>query len=114
MAALPTYLRPLTLVAMHTGLRQGELLNLRWNDVDLSASVLVVKEAKSGEGRRIPFNSAVREAFLGIKGGGNHRRKRVIQSAGDRSGYVFRAKEGGVLQNLRRTWGGGAAQSQNS
>ncbi len=90
---------------MHTGLRQSELLNLRWNDVDLSACVLVIKEAKSGEGRRIPFNSVVQEVFSRMKRARNIKRKRILDPQKDAIAYVFRSKEGGVLHNLRRTWG---------
>ncbi len=32
----PPYLRPLLLVALHTGARQGELFALQWDDIDLS------------------------------------------------------------------------------
>ena len=35
-------LLPLYVVAVHTGLRQGELLALRWSDVDLGAGTLTV------------------------------------------------------------------------
>ena len=35
-------LLPLYVVAIHTGLRQGELLALRWSDVDLGAGTLTV------------------------------------------------------------------------
>jgi len=36
---------PLLIVAISTGLRQGELLGLRWEDVDLPASVIHVRHA---------------------------------------------------------------------
>src|ERR1051326_1122064 len=36
---------PLLLVAISTGLRQGELLGLRWEDVDLSASLIRVRHS---------------------------------------------------------------------
>lgn len=38
-------LRPLVVVALATGLRQGELLGLRWSDVDLGAGQLAVSSA---------------------------------------------------------------------
>ncbi len=38
---------PIWLVALHTGMRRGELLGLRWQDVDLDASVLRVRQALS-------------------------------------------------------------------
>jgi integrase len=40
-------LHPLWLVAASTGLRRGELLGLRWDDVDLDAGVLAVRRALS-------------------------------------------------------------------
>jgi len=52
------HLRPLVTVALNTGLRRGELLGLRWGDVNLAAKVLTVtaETAKSGHTRRIPLN----------------------------------------------------------
>jgi integrase len=45
----------LYVLAIHTGLRQGELLGLRWEDVDLEAGTLCVKHTLSGaeEGRPV-------------------------------------------------------------
>jgi len=42
-AATDTY-SPVWLIALHTGMRRGELLGLRWQDVDLAASVLHVRQ----------------------------------------------------------------------
>jgi len=38
---------PVWLVALHTGMRRGELLGLRWQDVDLDTGVLHVRQALS-------------------------------------------------------------------
>ena len=35
-----TYLKPLILIAIETGLRQGELVKLKWSDVDLDSRLL--------------------------------------------------------------------------
>jgi integrase len=53
------HLRPLVLVALNTGLRRGELLELRWSDVNLPGKLLTVAatSAKSGNTRHIPLNS---------------------------------------------------------
>jgi integrase len=50
--ALAEWLRPLAFFAIHTGLRLGELLRLRWSDFDFGSGSLPVREAKSGDGRR--------------------------------------------------------------
>jgi integrase len=52
------HLRPLVVVALNTGLRRGELLGLKWANVNLTGKVLTVTAAtaKSGHTRRIPLN----------------------------------------------------------
>jgi integrase len=53
------HLTPLVLLAMNTGLRRGELLSLRWSDINLDARLLTVRAetAKSGKQRHIPLNA---------------------------------------------------------
>src|SRR6185436_468534 len=52
---LPTYLSPLVEVAYLTGWRRGELLNLRWRDVDWQGGELRLHDSKNGQGRVFPF-----------------------------------------------------------
>jgi integrase len=66
----------LYVIAVHYGLRQGELLGLKWADIDLNAGTLQVRrtmsetrtgrieeETKSGKGRRIDLSRTVIEAL---------------------------------------------------
>ena len=66
----------LYVLAVHYGLRQGELLGLKWADLDMNAGVLQVRrtmseardgrieeETKSGKGRRIDLSQSVLEAL---------------------------------------------------
>ena len=41
-------------LALNTGMRQGEILNLQWQDVDFSRGTLVVMKSKNGTRRTIP------------------------------------------------------------
>jgi len=45
-------LEALYVLAVHTGMREGELLGLKWEDVDLEASVLRLRHALVREGAR--------------------------------------------------------------
>jgi integrase len=51
-AASGDRLEALYVLAIHTGMRQGELFSLRWHDVDLDAGVVRVRGIKSARSRR--------------------------------------------------------------
>jgi hypothetical protein len=53
-AASDDFVRPLFHVLFHTGMRLGEALALEWRDVELDHQRLVVRQSKSGEGRKVP------------------------------------------------------------
>jgi len=65
---LPSQYRPVVKTALHTGLRQGELLQLRWQDVDWNVGMLTIHETKTGERRRVPMNSVVIGILTRLKG----------------------------------------------
>jgi len=50
---------PVVLVAVNTGLRQGELLQLQWADVNEQTGMVGVRKTKSGKPRFVPLNSLV-------------------------------------------------------
>jgi integrase len=52
------FLRPLVLLALHTGMRRGELLSLEWSRVDFDRRTIRIINAKSSAGDRvIPMNA---------------------------------------------------------
>jgi len=75
LAALPERDRPIWATAFYAGLRRGELMALRWEDVDLAAGVIRVERAyddksrveiepKSHAGRRtVPIVGALRDSL---------------------------------------------------
>jgi integrase len=56
-------LYPLVMLALGTGARQGELMRLRWSDLDLQRRRAVLQETKNGERRTLVLSSPVLEAL---------------------------------------------------
>jgi integrase len=60
-------LRALVLLAITTGARRGELLSLRWEDVDMKAGRGLVRETKNGEQRTLPLAGSALDAVRSLK-----------------------------------------------
>jgi integrase len=56
LAACPDWLRPIAGLAAFTGMRRGEMLGLRWVDVDLSGKRIMLPQTKNGDGRIVHLN----------------------------------------------------------
>jgi integrase len=61
------HLRPAILVAVGTGMRRGDQLNLRWERVDFQRNIIWVPNAKTGQSYSVPMSSRVREVMLELK-----------------------------------------------
>ena len=57
------WLLPLVTLALNTGMRQGELLGLRWEDVNLERGLITVKQTKTLRLKTIAINEPAREAL---------------------------------------------------
>jgi integrase len=60
----PGLYKTIFLVALKTGMRQGEILALRWGDVDLSDSVIRVRRSVADGGASTPKNHERRDVDL--------------------------------------------------
>jgi integrase len=96
----------LYVLALHCGLREGELLGLKWDDVDLESGMLLVRRTlseprtgyvfeppKNGKGRSIKLTRAATEALRGHLG----RQLEEIDGSGDDyqdQGLVFPSRRG--------------------
>lgn len=74
---------PLTLLAIATGARQGELMSLRWNKVDLERGMITFDKTKNGERRSVP-----------VVGRALSELKQMAKAASD--DHVFVGRNGGV------------------
>lgn len=55
--------RPLLMVALHTGMRKGEIFRLKWPDVDFKTGLITVHMSKSGKRRSIPMDETLLETL---------------------------------------------------
>ena len=97
-AADGTDLHALAYLALTYGMRQGELLDLRWRDIDFDAGTLDVRKSKTRAGvRTLPLTD---EAARLLRA---HRR--LIPMRGP-DGYVFPGRDGGRRspQHTRTQW----------
>lgn len=88
-AAAP-HLRQIVIAALDTGMRRGELLNQRWEHLDLNRKLLWVTRSKTagGEGREIPFTDRLHSMLLGMR---------------RESGLLF-TYEGDAIQGIKTAW----------
>lgn len=65
-AAVP-HLKPILIIALNTGMRRGEILSLKWRNINLVNGYIFIEDSKSGKSRKVPMNSLVLETFRNIK-----------------------------------------------
>ena len=51
------YIHNVVVLALSTGMRQGEIMNLRWQDVDFEKGIIILHETKNDERRAVPLTS---------------------------------------------------------
>jgi len=84
-------LKPIVVAALNAGMRLGEILNLKWQDVDFKRGIIYLLKTKSGDKREIPMNELVRGALTGM-------RKHPT------SEYLFCHKDGSPRKTVRKSF----------
>ena len=92
-------MQPMIILALKTGMRKGELFELRWQDVNFDTRHVTVRGdyAKSNHTRHIPLSP---QALAALKAW--HKQTRQPKP----EGRVFPADDGGKLDNVRKSWAG--------
>ncbi len=57
------HLKPIVTVALHTGMRRGEFLRLRWEQIDLRHGFILLEITKNSKRREIPIDNTLAEMF---------------------------------------------------
>jgi len=60
------HLYPIVLMALHTGMRSGEIFNLTWERVDLENGLITITGTKTGENRVIPMTRTLSEVLSSL------------------------------------------------
>ena len=66
-AYLPKYLSDIVICALKTGMRKGEILNLKWGNIDFKVDCIELLNTKSGKKRKIPLSAKLKKVLLQIK-----------------------------------------------
>jgi len=96
-SCLALHIKALVIIALHTGMRRGEILNLRWQDLDLSAGLILIRDSKNGEPRHVPMDSTVQSHLESYP-----QRPGVDWVFSNSSGERLRDIRGGFHNALRR------------
>jgi integrase len=88
------HLKPLVLVSLNTGMRRGELFDLKWSAVNFQTKTITAAGAttKTSDTRHIPMNKETVRVLEDWK-----------KLAG-KSRYVFPSQEGGRLEDVKSAW----------
>jgi integrase len=94
-------LYPLVVLALATGARLGELLSLRWTDIDSARGVARLARTKNGEPRTLPLTG---HALAILK-------DRSVERPSDTS-FVFPSEHGRTPATLRKPWERALAEAE--
>jgi integrase len=87
------HIRSVVTVALNTGMRRGEILDLQWEHVNFIARTIFIARSKTGKTRTIPMNDIVFAELKALK-----------QDAGTRD-FVFSVSKTGVnIDSIKTGW----------
>ena len=89
-ACAQPHLRTIVTIALHTGMRLGEILNLKRSDLDFSSGLIIIRDSKNGEPRHLPMDSTVAALLANYPPGSN--------------GYLFPGPNGGPLGSIKHSF----------
>lgn len=91
LACCTKYLKGIVIIALNTGMRRGEILNLKWRDVDINRALIYLYNTKNKEKREVPINEQVKTALI--------RTRKHPQSE-----YIFCKKDGSSIGDIKKSF----------
>ncbi len=87
------YLFPIILLALTTGMRQGEILGLKWNDIDLENRVAHIRDTKNSSPRSVPLVDSILDEL-----------KRLYEKRQPHKDYVFASHTTFGQIDIKKIW----------
>lgn len=75
--ACDKHLKPIVVMALNTGMRKSEILNLKWDNLDMNNGFVLLDVTKNGERREIPINATLRTTLEELYRGTEKRPRRI-------------------------------------
>jgi integrase len=85
------HIKDIVTVALHTGMRKSEILNLKWQDIDLRNRLIIIRNTKNNESRTIPMNETLCDMLQ-------------MLSPTNEQQYVFANREGKPFGDVRTSF----------
>jgi len=108
LVAIAPYARLFIQVALHTGLRYGEIKSLKWKDISFEKALIKVENTKSKKARFIPINSKLLEILRQLKAESGNTAD-VFKVKDVHKAFENACKKAGIegltFHDLRRTFG---------
>lgn len=86
-------LYPWVLLAISTGMRKGELLALKWKDLDFEKKIVRVEKSKNGDKRSVPLTGKALQVL-----------KELHRNCDSTSEFVFARADGQAAMELKKHW----------
>ena len=64
--AASAHLRPIIIMALETGMRRGEILRLKWEDLDMKNNMIYIADPKNNDPRHVPMSSRVKALLASL------------------------------------------------
>jgi integrase len=92
-ASSSPHLHLIVLTALSTGARKGEILNLRWPDIDLNQGRITIHDTKNNERRSVPLAGPALDLM-----------RRYAKVRRIDTGLVFPSSKGNTPVEIKRAW----------
>ena len=83
------YLKNIVVIALNTGMRKSEILNLKWENINIKQGFIYLLDTKNGDKREIPINGTVKHVL-------------ITQRKHPKSPYVFYNKDGKPFGDIKK------------